>query len=549
MHKEKLNIVLKINIGKLKKIFLKSATLFLIVVWIFSGWPQIFGFPPGVQKAYAAVSFVGSCSNNGNNGANATLTLPVGTAENDLVIVAYGNADADNVDLNMVMVTADYTEVADLFSNDTFDANMGVYYKFMGSTPDTQAVADNIGGADTDTPAVCMVFRGVDTTTPMDVTDVEATALNSMDPNPGSINHNNPFGVWTVIAGANAHNLGATGSFTFPTGYTTDAIQIAGDDTADGRVGMGYNSGPADPEDPGVMTDSLTDGTSFAWVAVTMALRPAVAPTVTTQAASSVTATTATLNGNITATGGISPNVRGFAWGTNSGLSGGDTATTTENGDFGTGAFTNSSLTFVCNTTYYSRAYATNSIGTSLGAISASFTTSACSASLTLIVSTDTFPNVTPGTYIFATSTISVDTDNSAGWNVTLSRDDADTTLDLSTDATVNITDQTAWVPGADTSQAGNSVRMSLLDSSGDVLAFRLMTASGSASFISTAWWGNLDKYVDDSSSFWAGLPSSGQQIGNSSSSSGGGPVLNTVLYYLDVSSTQRTGTYNGGIT
>jgi len=102
-------------------------------------------------------------------------------------------------------------------------------------------------------------------------------------------------------------------------------------------------------------------------------------PTVTTQSASSVTATTATLNGNITAVGSPAPTVRGFAWGTNSALSGGDTATTTwDTGTFGTGAFTDTTLTFVCNTTYYSRAYATNTGGTGLGAISASFTTSAC---------------------------------------------------------------------------------------------------------------------------------------------------------------------------
>jgi|GEM_PF-1427388 len=107
-------------------------------------------------------------------------------------------------------------------------------------------------------------------------------------------------------------------------------------------------------------------------------------PTVTTQSASSVTQTTAVLNGNITAVGSPAPTVRGFAWGTNSGLSGGDTATTTwDTGTFGTGAFTDTTLTFVCNTTYYSRAYATNTSGTGLGAISASFTTVACIPTVT----------------------------------------------------------------------------------------------------------------------------------------------------------------------
>jgi len=87
------------------------------------------------------------------------------------------------------------------------------------------------------------------------------------------------------------------------------------------------------------------------------------------------------------------------------------------------------------------------------------------------------------------------------------------------------------------------------LDNSGDVLAFRVMSASGTAAFISSAWWGNVDTYIDNLSSFWAGLPDTDQQIGNSSESSGGSPALNTVLYYLDVPSTQKTGIYNGDIT
>ena len=101
-------------------------------------------------------------------------------------------------------------------------------------------------------------------------------------------------------------------------------------------------------------------------------------PTVTTSAASSITATTAILNGNITADNGASSTIRGFAWGTVPTLVGGDTATTTQTGTFGISAFSTSTLTFTCNTSYYSRAYAVNSAGTSTGAISGPFTTSAC---------------------------------------------------------------------------------------------------------------------------------------------------------------------------
>ena len=228
-----------------------------------------------VGPAEAAISFVGSCENSAANGADVTLTLPSGTTTDDLVIVAYAIGDNDGVNFNMAMVTTGYTEVADLFADDTQDLSLGVYWKVMGGTPDTSAAVDGLGGTDAAVAAVCMVFRGVDTTTPMDVMPTTATALNTMHPDPPSINHNNPSGVWTVIAGASGHTLGGAGTYTFPTGYVTNAIDRGQDDTSDATVGMGYRETPADPEDPGVMTHSGTDNANFAWGAATLALRPA----------------------------------------------------------------------------------------------------------------------------------------------------------------------------------------------------------------------------------------------------------------------------------
>jgi len=93
------------------------------------------------------------------------------------------------------------------------------------------------------------------------------------------------------------------------------------------------------------------------------------APSVTTNAASSITNTSAALNASITDTGGENANERGFAWGTEVNLSGGDTATTSSFGDFGTGAFSSALSELTKNTTYYFRGYAANSVGTSTGSI------------------------------------------------------------------------------------------------------------------------------------------------------------------------------------
>lgn len=178
--------------------------------------------------------------------------------------------------------------------------------------------------------------------------------------------------------------------------------------------------------------------------------------------------------------------------------------------------------------------------------------TTAVAATLTFVVSTNNFPTLTSGSPVFATTTLSVNTNNSTGWNVTVSRDTAAATMALNIDSTVKITDQTDWIPSAATTTAGNAVRISSFINTQKVLAFRVMTASGTASFISTAWWGTTDAYIDSATTLWAGIASStaaNLKIGNSSVSSGGSAVLNTVLYYLDVPSTQQSGAYSGGIT
>jgi len=88
-----------------------------------------------------------------------------------------------------------------------------------------------------------------------------------------------------------------------------------------------------------------------------------VAPTVTTQSPTDVLPTTVTGNGNITALGGENATVRGFKYG----LTKVDTWDAHDDGSFSAGAFTKGLTGLSANTTYWIRAYATNSIGTSYG--------------------------------------------------------------------------------------------------------------------------------------------------------------------------------------
>jgi len=105
---------------------------------------------------------------------------------------------------------------------------------------------------------------------------------------------------------------------------------------------------------------------------VTTTLSPAVdQPTVTTNSATNVGTLHATLNGEITDTGGENADERGFEWGTESGSY---PNSWTETGSFGVESFDHEITSLQPKTTYYYRAKAHNSAGWGYGS-EQSFTT------------------------------------------------------------------------------------------------------------------------------------------------------------------------------
>ncbi|HBQ82564.1 MAG TPA: hypothetical protein DD745_06755 [Bacteroidales bacterium] len=89
-----------------------------------------------------------------------------------------------------------------------------------------------------------------------------------------------------------------------------------------------------------------------------------VVPTITTTAVSEITTSTATSGGDVTADGGAPITVRGVCWNTSTGPSISNSKTTDETG---TGSYSSSISGLAPGTTYYVRAYATNSAGTAYG--------------------------------------------------------------------------------------------------------------------------------------------------------------------------------------
>ena len=229
-----------------------------------------------IHEAHAAaLQYVGAAEASGNSAAYnvslASLTGGTGGAAQagDLVVVATGFVSTTNG--NPGVGTAGYTEVADLYQNDTRDANLSVNWKIMPATPDT--LVNCLGSGSATNGAVCEVhvWRNVDQTTPLDVIPTTAQLNNSSIPNSPIIT--------PVTSGAVVVSLGlgtgaaADAAVTAPTGYGNQAdISVDPGNAATVGIASKLWSG-AGAEDPAAWT-GWTTTTSDSWGAVTVAIRP-----------------------------------------------------------------------------------------------------------------------------------------------------------------------------------------------------------------------------------------------------------------------------------
>lgn len=227
-----------------------------------------------------AISLVGGTNGGAANAGAVTLTLPGGMAANDLIIVAYGNGDNDATNPVLAMTTTGYTNLlgSTLHGNNATngDASLAIFYKLHNGS-DTQAICAAGGtGTDSASAAALLVFRGIDTSTPFEVTSTTATNTTGGDPDPPQISGFTEATSAVVIAGCVASATTPL-TLTFPTNYTTSSQTGQGTDTFSVAVGLGFRlTGAADPENPGIMTDS---GTGGGMAAATMVLKVAPAAT------------------------------------------------------------------------------------------------------------------------------------------------------------------------------------------------------------------------------------------------------------------------------
>ena len=322
-----------------------------------------------------AITYVGGTSGAGTGATysvslSGTLTGGSGTSPlaNDVVVVM--TAFSQNTTAQAPTVSGNssgaYTAAGTAsHANDTYDVEFGTFYIKMGATVDTSLTIGRRSSAVYGGGTVVMVFRGVNNTTALDATGTPVTATNGSRFNPPSITPTTS-GAYLIYGGAGSQ-VAASGVAPTDSNSSTYHVAIKGDGTtADIGIGMGAKAWTSGAFDAAANTNLATT-TACAWAAQAIALRPTLAPTVTTQAVSNVNDTTATGNGNITSNGGGVITEKGVCY-----MTGTSGDPTTANSKFydntdSTGAYTESMTGLSPNTNYRVRAYAINSTGTGYG--------------------------------------------------------------------------------------------------------------------------------------------------------------------------------------
>lgn len=195
-------------------------------------------------------------------------------AAGDIVLVSYNNGQGINRDVSASVQTSGYSLLASLMANDSFDANMAVFRKIMGPTPDSNVVVFGRSGTASVAIVHIVVFRGVDATTPIDVTTTTATGVDSSNTDLPAIT---PATSGNVIAlfGSTTHSALRTYT-TASTSYVSGFLQSNGTGSSYSTLaGSGYITGQSAgvSYNPAVWNTNATS-TLSSWAGATVVLRP-----------------------------------------------------------------------------------------------------------------------------------------------------------------------------------------------------------------------------------------------------------------------------------
>lgn len=235
-----------------------------------------------------AISYLGevSVTHDGSVGGMTVSLTSLSLQQDDVVVVGF--LLASNTDRSIGVNTAGYTEEAELFANDTYDANLSVSWKRMGSTPDSSVDVSGPGSSTHPARIIARGYRGVDTTTAMDVARTTATGTNGLLVDPPSITPTTS-GALIVAWGCGAANAAAL-STAYSSSDLTDFTSGIVSNYYDLAYGVGHKSWTSGAFDAAAWTGTET-ATTDSRASVVLALRPATASGVTGTASDTVSVT------------------------------------------------------------------------------------------------------------------------------------------------------------------------------------------------------------------------------------------------------------------
>jgi hypothetical protein len=393
------------------------AVLLFIVAWLFSGYPQVFNFPPSWQFVLAA-QFGRPDSNTGSSGtwsgsyASINSATPDDgtsiTAANTIGVGAYFEVGLSDVDDPGILTghivryrygvvgggNRQYGFQVTLLQGSTsiaswthagvtagpFQANQTLSTAEANSITDYTnlrirfTITGNSGGgprvphwywAEFEVPDAPDAYPVITTNTATNISQISATGNAEITDTGGGSVTSRGF-VWSTSSQPNPGDVVPTSS-----GYESNVNQ-------GGSFSVGsYN----------LSLTGLSPGTTYYYRAYAQNTQGyaygnevsfttlADLPSVETGFASSILQNQATGNGNVISTGGVDITERGFVWSTSSQSDPGNVApgssgyanTTSQSGTYGAGVFSLSITSLSNSTTYYYRAYALNSEGYAYG--------------------------------------------------------------------------------------------------------------------------------------------------------------------------------------
>ncbi len=211
-----------------------------------------------------AITLIGTPqAENERNGNDVTLTFDGSPIEDDLSLLLGGHSvEAAGSPFG---VASGYTELA--FEDWTADENcgFGIWYKFMGATPDTDLLARGSGNTRHATAYTSYMLRGVDLTTVEDAAETFTSAATN-HPDHDAITTITD-GAWVFAAHGGVNNALATVA---PSGYSNMATEGRVDTVRFCAAAARKEVTSAGSEDPGAYTHI-----TGVWKGYTIAIRPA----------------------------------------------------------------------------------------------------------------------------------------------------------------------------------------------------------------------------------------------------------------------------------